>query len=368
MKELTARERFVRVMTGQDVDRVPFMKIFGGTNAVCGTWLEQNPNLHRYIDDLLGFEGKYRGWDITPANFSLVGIPQSIILENTAQFQIIKHGDGTIERVGKGADFHSHIMEYPVKCQSDWELIKEQYLCVDPKKRLPLDWQYYIEMYKNRDYPLQLTSGGVYGFLRTMMGDEFLCYSFYDEPELVKDITSTYISVCTELWELMCRDVQFDLIESWEDMAYNKGSLVSKEIFEKFLSLSFKRIREFADAHNIPVVLIDSDGKIDTLADWMCQSGVNGLYPFEVQSDNDIFSVLNANPKLSAIGCLNKNCMTESKAAIDKEMERAISLIKTGRVIPGPDHFVLNDVPFENYKYFMNSLKQVIMDTSVSSH
>ena len=33
---MNTRERFVRTLTGKPVDRVPFMKVFGGANAVLG--------------------------------------------------------------------------------------------------------------------------------------------------------------------------------------------------------------------------------------------------------------------------------------------------------------------------------------------
>lgn len=39
--------------------------------------------------------------------------------------------------------------------------------------------------------------------------------------------------------------------------------------------------------------IVYCDGKIDTLVDSMHKSGVNAIYPFEVQSHNDARAVLN---------------------------------------------------------------------------
>ena len=44
-------------------------------------------------------------------------------------------------------------------------------------------------------------------------------------------------------------------------------------------------------------------------------------------------------------------------------MERARALIRNGRCIPGPDHFVLENVTSEGYKKFMRRLREVIMTT-----
>ena len=53
---MTSRERFVRTLTGREVDRVPFIKVFGGTNAVLPRWEEECPGISRSIDELLRFE------------------------------------------------------------------------------------------------------------------------------------------------------------------------------------------------------------------------------------------------------------------------------------------------------------------------
>jgi hypothetical protein len=45
-------------------------------------------------------------------------------------------------------------------------------------------------------------------------------------------------------------------------------------------------------------------------------------------------------------------------------MEKARMLIEKGRFIPGPDHFVLSDVTWEHYRYFMESLREVVMTTT----
>ena len=59
--------------------------------------------------------------------------------------------------------------------------------------------------------------------------------------------------------------------------------------------------------------------------------------------------------------------MARGRAAIDREMERARGLIRKGRFIPGPDHFVLSDVTYANYRYFMESLREVVMTTRPGS-
>ena len=62
-------------------------------------------------------------------------------------------------------------------------------------------------------------------------------------------VSQEYIDMLLNLWERLCSRIQFDLIESWEDMAYKCGSIISPEHFSKFLAPQYRKIRAFADAH-----------------------------------------------------------------------------------------------------------------------
>mgnify|MGYP001602747280 CR=1 FL=1 len=52
-----------------------------------------------------------------------------------------------------------------------------------------------LREYRTRDYPLQLTHGGVCGFARTLMGDEQLLYAMCDAPDLVHAIMEAYTAM-----------------------------------------------------------------------------------------------------------------------------------------------------------------------------
>ena len=363
---MNTRERFVRVLTGKDADRVPFMKIFGGTNTVTQRWKERYPRVGTYIDELLGFEGQHRGWQIAPVNTGLCGTPPDYVEFESETEKRVRRGDGSLY-IMMNRDGHqfNHIAEYPVERADDWRRIKANWLNPENPLRFPVEWEHYIEMFGARDYPLQLTYGGAYGFARNMLGDERLCVMLYEEPELVKDIIDTYISMCVAIWKKMTADAQFDVIECWEDMAYKNGPIISKRHFEEFLAPQYRRIHDFAGDAGIPLVLVDSDGNIMELAKWMTDAGVNCMYPFEAQSGNDIPTVRNILPEMGCIGGLDKECMARDRPAMDAELEKARKLIPLGRYIPGPDHFVLENVPFEHYEYFMRGLRRVVMETKL---
>ena len=363
---MTTRERFVRTITGKSVDRVPFMKIFGGTNAVVPMWKKRYPDIGGYVDELLQFEGVYRGWQRPPVNCGLCGLPEDRIVHESPTEVHIRRGSGAlVVHMQRGDHSFKRTAEYPAKTRDDWARIKRDWM--DPKdpRRFPSGWDHYVDMYNRREYPLQLTCGGVYGFARNILGDELLMISMYDDPDWVSDIVDTYIVLCIEVWKRMVNGISFDLVECWEDMAYKSGSLISREHFEAFLGPKYRMIREFADDAGIPIVMVDSDGNIMELSHWMHGAGVNCMYPYEVQAGNDFSIIRRELPGMSCVGALDKSCMAKGGNSIDDELERARILIRGGRCIPGPDHFVLEDTPFENYVRFMRGLREIVMHTKV---
>lgn len=360
---MNCRERFVGTLTGRKVDRVPFIKVFGGTNAVLPSWEAAHPGLSQNIDQILQFEGVYRGWGTTPVNVWQTRRGEPKTVEEDSSRIVRRFEDGTVDIIRKGGDYHHQTVEWPVKSLEDWKRVKARYLQADDPERFPADWPDLVKAYRTRDYPLQLTHGGVYGFARNMMGDEHLLYAFYDYPELVHDMMDSYTDMVLSIWSRMVRDVDFDLVEFWEDMASKNGCLISPDSFREFMLPNYQRVCEFARQHKVEVILVDSDGYIDDLAGVMMEAGVTTMYPFEAGAGCDVVKDRRQYPSLGMIGGLAKECMIYGKDAIDKEIAKARRYIQLGRFIPGPDHFVLSNVTWENYRYFMEQLREAVMTT-----
>ena len=362
---MNTRERFVRVLQGKPVDRVPFIKVFGGTNAILPHWEEEHPGIGTCIDELLQFEGVYRGWGVTPVNMDSSQLGPTQVLSETDEIVTRRLGDGTVAQHYKSGDYHRHVIEWPVQDRQDWERYKDRHLDPTDPSRFPDNWDELARQYAGREYPLQLTHRGVYGFARERMGDAALALAFYDDPALVHDMIDSYTDMALAIWEKQAADVQFDLIECWEDMASKNGSMISPATFRQFLAPAYRKIAAFAKDHDIPVILVDSDGLIEELTGVMLECGVTAMYPYEVLAGNDVARVLGTYPTVGVVGGLRKECMYEGRDAIDREMEKARFLIGMGRFIPGPDHFALRDASFDSYRYFMEQLRQVVMTTQV---
>ena len=60
------------------------------------------------------------------------------------------------------------------------------------------------------------------------------------------------------------------------------------------------------------------------------------------------------------IGNIDKRALIKGKQAIDEELKRKVSyLISQGGYFPAVDHFTPPEVTFQNYMYFIESLKKM---------
>ena len=96
----------------------------------------------------------------------------------------------------------------------------------------------------------------------------------------------------------------------------------------------------------------------------MMEHGINAFLPFEVQAGNDILAYRRQYPTLGIIGGLDKRALAGSKDDIDREIAKAGQMLEQGRYIPGFDHLIPPDVPWENYRYAAERMKEVCFSTA----
>jgi hypothetical protein len=249
---------------------------------------------------------------------------------------------------------------HPVKGPADWAAYKAERLASRIEERVagPGEW---IRGLQGRDSPVQLGAfpWGVFGTLRDILGAEECLLAFYDEPDMVRDIIETNTSLWLAVFERVCRDVTVDHIHIWEDMSGKQGSLISMAMVEEFMMPSYDRICAFARSRGIPVVSVDTDGQVAELVPLMMRHGVNALMPFEVQAGNDVTEYRCRHPGLGIMGGLDKGALARSRADIHRELDRAERMFAAGGWIPGFDHLIPPDVPWESFAYAVGTLTRM---------
>ncbi len=255
-------------------------------------------------------------------------------------------------------------LSQPVTDRKSWNEYKQYYSEDTIEKRLPPDWPELVKRLKDRDFPIRLggTNGGFLGFPRQIMGLTNYMMALYDDPVLIEDICTTFSDFLLAYYGRICSDIKVDCILIWEDMAGKMGSLISPDHFKKYLTPNYKKIVSFAKDMGIDIILTDSDGYVEDLLPLIIETGINGMYPFEIAAGNDLLRIRKNFPSFAMIGGIDKRILfaDSNKQRIDQELKIVEEMLKKGRYIPHIDHFVSQDCTWGNFTYYRNRLNEIV--------
>jgi uroporphyrinogen decarboxylase len=108
------------------------------------------------------------------------------------------------------------------------------------------------------------------------MGLDGFAYALKDNPDLVREVLRRYVD-----WQLVVTqhliDMGFDLVWSFDDVAYKSGPFCSPTVFRDIMMPAFRRS---AGAITIPWIF-HSDGDLTPILDDILTLGMDGLHPIE---------------------------------------------------------------------------------------
>ena len=379
MEELTNRERFLRTMRYEPVDRVPYyeMGIWGQT---LDRWLQEGMPMVEKQDNLIGAMGllsgsDYFGFDRRDyVDIRLDAQPpyREVVIEETERYRVFIDEEGSTRRGLKTGEAHGMRMsmdtfvDFPIKTREDWVQFKKRF---DPHTplRYPKWWDEKIRIWAQRDYTLVLPMNstrafGLYSWLRRCMGTINACTVFYDDPVFAEELLDFYTQFVMETIHKALHDVQFDYFNIFEDFAGKGGPLVSPKLFKRFLLPRYRRITDFLHSHDVEFVSMDSDGDVRVLIPLIIDAGINCLWPLEVAAGMEPLDVRKEyRHELRLWGGIDKRELAKGRKEIRKELLRKVpALIEAGGYIPTLDHDVPPDIPYDNFMYYLEIKRRLI--------
>ncbi len=355
-------------MNFKESDRLPFCEFLGFWPSTCNRWYREGLPIDLTVNDYFGFDNIRR----LEIDLDFGPIPRFVkrTLSEDEEAEIIIDEMGIKKKVKKRGYSSSkgpgltipQFLEFPVKNMEDFEAMKKRF---DPYNslRYPPDWsEEFIEYCETVDVPVRIKIPGFFGKARDFMGLENLLKAFYTDPELVHEIMSFWSWFTIETLRKAVENCRVDYATFWEDMAYKHGPHISPRLFREFMLPHYKKVTNFLKKNGVNIIMVDSDGNINALVPLWLEGGVNCLYPLEVAAGVDAPSLRKTyGRRLRLIGNVDKRALIKGKAAIKKEVESKIPYLKeTGGYIPSVDHLVPVDVPFENYRYYIQLLKELL--------
>ena len=364
-------DRYYRVFTYQDVDRVPDIE-FGYWPQTVRRWLaegmpveldadEANEMFSSKVNEFLGFENE--GFGISLRNGMNPPFEEEVIERREASV-VMRDATGVLaERYLNDADESSipHFLEFPVKGPDDWAAMKQRYRLDDPAREVPAERIAAARQAAAEGKMISVSCAGFYGQLRNWMGFSNLSYAFYDHPEMIHDMVTHWSELWARQVEALPADLPIDQVAWWEDMASRNGPFVGPEMFREFLQDGYHRVMSAAKKHGCVIGVVDCDGNPhDIVGNWLAE-GVNIMFPLEVAAGCDPFAWREEfGRELRMRGAIAKSAVARGAAAIDAELERVKPLLGQGGCIPHLDHLVPPDISYDNYRLYLDKKRKMI--------
>ena len=295
-------------------------------------------------------------WDQTIRNWWKQGLPRDLSWRQINTYLgldpmvQIAYPTGTPE-LPQPATFGGRIMED----EEDYEPMK-QYLYHDSLIDAQVaEMKQLKEGHDRGEYPIWLTLSGGFWFPRDLFGIENHLFSFFDYPELYHRILEDLAEYQIRLLERVYEVLSPDYMTFAEDMSYNKGPMISEELFNTFLEPYYRKVIPVLHSHGTKVIM-DSDGDISRMIPWMQRVGIDGVLPLERQAGVDVCALREQYPDFLFIGAYDKMAMRRGTADMRSEFERLLPAMRSGGFVPSCDHQTPPDVPLERYREYVAML------------
>jgi uroporphyrinogen decarboxylase len=357
---MNARERFDATMHYRPRDRSPIMD-FGFWSETLVIWEQQGLPRDVNSDAFFGMDPQ---WIVAPVNVHLCPAFEHVVLEDHGETQRVRDAEGVTKEQGKFLGSIPRHLDHTLKDRASWEREFRWRLNGTSPERYPRNWLDRVARYNDpaRDYPLGISAGSLYGWLRNWMGLEAISMLVYDDLALFEEMVATVAEcIIAAITPALRAGIAFQYALMWEDMCYRAGPLLSPKLFHAVLVPQYRRITSLLREHGVDVVIIDCDGDISKLVPLWLAAGVNTMFPVEI-------GAWGADPlryrreygrDLLMVGGVGKRILAGSREGITREVERLTPLVEEGGYIPTPDHRVPPDVPLDNYLYYLNEAKRV---------
>ena len=351
---MTHRERWLNTLHFKPVDHVPDEE-FGYWDETFTTWHPQGLPLEINNNGIADRYFRFAPRVFVPVSSGLKPGFETRIVEETEKYQILQGGDGAVQQVfTDGTNTIPRYLRFAIETREDWESFKERLDPYDPE-RYPADWDEHVKRLNQADVPVVVDCGSLFGRLRNYIGFENISIMCMDHPDLIEEMVEHWTWFITTLLERAVADVRIDAGAFWEDICFNKGPIVRLDFFESVVVPRYKRINQKLKAHGIDIWYTDCDGDVRPLLPTFLESGINCLFPFEVNGCAHPSELLEEYGRdLRIMGGVDKMELKRGPEAITAYLKTLVPLVERGGYIPFCDHRCPPDVSPENYLFYLD--------------
>ncbi len=323
---MNTRERFRAIMSFQPFDRLPLLEWAGWWDKTIERW--HGEGLPANLTERYAI-CEHFGLDLYKQEWFPVCAPDCP--------QPAAHGAGL------------------VATENEYERLRPRLFPSRPVR--PEKWNVWAREQEQGKAALWFSFDGFFWFPRRLLGIERHLYAFYDQPELLHRMNNDLADWMLRVIEQVCAVCTPDFMTFGEDLSYNNGPMLSKELFDEFLRPYYDRIVPDLRRRGI-LAIVDSDGDVAVPAHWFEEAGLDGILPLERQAGADIGCLRQKHPSMRFIGHFDKMTMNKGEEAMRAEFERLLPVAARGGFLIACDHQTPPGVSYDNYQTYLTLFRE----------
>jgi len=321
---MTSRERFLKTMRYEKVDRVPYFEE-GIRKDVIKAWRTQGLTRKAELSEIFSTDRR--------------------------------------EEIEVDLEPRPELKKWPAS-RNELDVLKKS---LDPNdsRRVPWKWSRQVRTWRSRDHILMLRvhrgfflSMGVYGWDRFSEVVRLLI----KDPKFVHKALAIQGEFAARMAERVLTEVEVDAAVFSEPIGGNDRPLISPKMYEEFVLTSYQPVLDVLNRYGVETIILRTFANTRILIPSILKCGFNCLWACEVNIDAMDYRNLRREfgTDLRLIGGIDLDALRRDKEAIRYEVEEKVPpLLAGGGYIPLADGRVRADVPFENYVYYRKLMEKV---------
>ncbi len=358
---MNQRERFLKYMRFEPVDRIPLMEM--------GVWPETLQRWHheglpkwvtelRHLEDYLLLDRSFNlNW--LPINGEVYPPFEPEVLEETGENQVVRDANGVIYRQRKHHKTIPQFLRFPVAGEADYDALRPRLDGRDPG-RYSDDFDEDLLWRRGRGEIVGANFRSFFGFHRNIMGIENWCLAFYDRPQLVGRMIADRLQFAKDAFARVLATGALDFVQIWEDMSYKTASMISPDLVRRHMLPAYAELVAHLRAGGVKLIMVDSDGRVEDLVPIFLEAGIDGTHPCEVAAGSDPVALRRKFSQCALMGGLDKRAIAGGREGVNAELRRVQPLLKEGAYIPFLDHYVPPDVSYATYLYYVERRRELL--------
>ena len=347
---MTSRERVARMFEHKEADRIPIWENPWATTL--DRWKKQGLKSDDWAEEF-GLDKTLGIWCNNSPNYPVK------ILEEGEDYVIQTTEWGVTLKQFKEKGSTPQFLDFTVTDLEKWHDARRR-MVYDPSR---INWDYLNSpVWKDRDK--YWTNASLwFGFDVThswMVGTERFLYALVDDPDWVKDIYDTQLSLGLIMLEKVLEaGHDFDAVTWPDDMGYKGTQFFSLDVYRELSKPFHKKACDWAHERGKKVIL-HSCGNILPFVPELIEVGVDALNPLEVKAGMDPYFLKDTYGDKLVLwgGCSALNWREEGKVLED--IETLIPYMKkNGGYIFATDHSVPDNVDMAGFRAVMERVKEL---------